>query len=184
MLRFLPGVLLLQLVACTLLWLNLDIFSGDRLSWLGVARLLIPMLVVGLLTAFWFGALSRHLADQRVANMKDEFAKEREKLKLQAEKSKARVVQKSHKTIARESRRTHAKANFKVGAALTGLVAFGVFMTFTQFALTGLLLLAGSGVALGGLALRQRRIRKLDRDNKPAPLWRRLGSSDNQSRHD
>jgi len=48
MFRFLPGVLLLQLVACALLWLNLDALSGEGQTLMAWARFLIPLLVVAL----------------------------------------------------------------------------------------------------------------------------------------
>jgi len=156
MFRFLPGVLLLQLVACALLWLNLDALRAEGHTLMAWARFLIPLLVVALVTAFWFGALSRHLANERINKLQSDFAKEREKLKVDAERSKTRVIEKSQKTITREAKRNQAKASFKVGAAVTGVVAFGVFMTFTQFALMGLVLLGGAGALLGGYALKLR----------------------------
>jgi len=156
MFRFLPGVLLLQLVACALLWLNLDMLRVEGQTLMAWARFLIPLGVVALVTAFWFGALSRHLANERVNKLQNDFAKEREKLKVDAERSKTRVIEKSQKTITREAKRNQAKASFKVGAAVTGVVAFGVFMTFTQFALMGLVLLGGAGALLGGYAFRLR----------------------------
>ncbi len=175
MFRFLPGVLLVQIVACALLWLNLDAISAQSQSLMTWARFLIPVLVVALVTAFWFGALSRHAADERIAAMQAEFAQEREKLKVAAERTKTRVIQKSQKEITRQARRSQAKASFKVGAAVTGVVAFGIFMTFTQFALTGLLLLGGAGALLGGYAFRLRGRNRLLMDEDAAPRIEKRG---------
>lgn len=174
MFRFLPGVLLVQLVACALLWLNLDAISAEGQSLMAWARFLIPLLVVALVTAFWFGALSRHLADDRIAAQQAEFAKEREKLKVAAERSKTRVIEKSQKEITKQAKRSQAKASFKVGAAITGVVAFGVFMTFTQFALMGLMLLGGAGALLGGYAFKLRgRNKALVGDDNPQLIEKR-----------
>lgn len=173
MFRFLPGVLLVQLVACALLWLNLDAISAEGQSLMAWARFLIPLLVVALVTAFWFGALSRHLADDRIAAQQAEFAKEREKLKVAAERSKTRVIEKSQKEITKQAKRSQAKASFKVGAAITGVVAFGVFMTFTQFALMGLMLLGGAGALLGGYAFKLRGRNKALGDDNPQLIEKR-----------
>jgi len=155
MFRFLPGVLLAQIAAGALLWLNLDALDTP----MGWARFLVPAVVISLVIAFWFGAVARHASDERVAKLREDFAREREKIKVDAERAKTKVVEKTQKQIAKESKRTNAKASFKVGAALTALVGFGVVMTFTQFAMMGLLLLGGAGAAFGGYALKLRRNR-------------------------
>lgn len=157
MLRFLLGVLLAQVVTALLLWLNADSLT-DPVGWV---KVLVPTLAVSIVTAFWFGAISRQNSETQIARLRDEFSKEREKIRARAEKDKAQVVEKSKQEIIRESRKTNAKANFKVGAALTGAVGFGVLMMFTQFAAMGLLLLTGAGGALGGYMMRFKRERAL-----------------------
>ncbi len=53
MLKFLPGILLLQAITVALVL----IAPVDLVEW-GWLRLAIPVLIVGLLTAFWFGRSS------------------------------------------------------------------------------------------------------------------------------
>ncbi len=152
MLRFFIGIVVVQVVTGLLLWLNIDSLASSR-DW---AQLLIPACTIALVTAFWFGALSKELADKNNNALRDEFSREREKLVSNAERAKTRMLQKTQAQIVRESSRAHAKANFKVGAAVSGAVGFGVLMMFTQFASLGLLLLSTAGGTLGGYILRSK----------------------------
>ncbi len=152
MLRFFIGIIVVQAVTGLLLWLNINSLASPR-DW---AELLIPACAIALVTAFWFGALSKEIADKNISKLRDDFSKEREKLVTNAERAKTRILQKTQAQIVRESSRAHAKANFKVGAALSGAVGFGVLMMFTQFASLGLLLLSTAGGTLGGYILRSR----------------------------
>ncbi|MGI9289442.1 MAG: hypothetical protein ACR2P1_28995 [Pseudomonadales bacterium] len=152
MLRFFIGIVLVQIVTGLLLWLNIDSLANPR-DW---AQLLIPACAIALVTTFWFGAVSRELADTKTSALREGFAREREKLVSNAERAKTRMLKKTQQEITRESSRAHAKANFKVGAALSGAVGFGVLMMFTQFASLGLLLLSTAGGTLGGYMLRSR----------------------------
>ncbi len=161
MFRFLLGVLLAQLVTALLLWLNADSLT-DLVGWI---KVLVPTFAVSIVTVFWFSAIGRQNRETQIAKLRDEFSREREKIRTKAEKDKAHVVEKSKQEIIRESRKTNAKANFKVGASLTGAIGFGVLMMFTQFATIGLLLLTGAGGALGGYMMRFKRERALTRKN-------------------
>lgn len=152
MLRFFIGIAVVQIVTGLLLWLNIESLATPR-EW---AQLLIPACAIALVTAFWFGALSKELADKNISTLRDQFSREREKLVSNAERAKTRMLQKTQEQIVRESSRAHAKANFKVGAALSGAVGFGVLMMFTQFASLGLLLLSTAGGTLGGYILRSK----------------------------
>ncbi len=152
MLRFFIGIIVIQVVTGLLLWLNIESLATPR-DW---AELLIPACAIALVTAFWFAALAKELADKNISTLRDQFSKEREKLVSNAERAKTRMLEKTQAQIVRESSRTHAKANFKVGAALSGAVGFGVLMMFTQFASLGLLLLSTAGGTLGGYILRSK----------------------------
>lgn len=164
MLRFFIGIVVVQVATGLLLWLNIESLSTSR-DW---AELLIPACAIALVTAFWFGALSKELADKNTGALRDQFSREREKLVSNAERAKMRILEKTQAQIVRESSRTHAKANFKVGAALSGAVGFGVLMMFTQFASLGLLLLSTAGGTLGGYVLRSRQRPILSNATQPS----------------
>lgn len=156
--RYLPGIVFSQIVVAALMWLNIDLLTTQT----GLLTVIVPSAAVATVTAFWFTTLTRQISDARISKLQQQFATEREKLKTNAERVKSKIIEQTQKEINRQAKRTHAKANFKVGAALTGAVSFGVLMMFTQFATVGLLLLAGAGGALGGYMLRFKRERNLN----------------------
>ncbi len=55
MLKFIPGILLLQVITIALVL----IAPADLENW-GWLRLAIPVLIAGFLTAFWFGSIAAH----------------------------------------------------------------------------------------------------------------------------
>lgn len=161
MFRILLGVLLAQSVAAGLMWLNQD----NLHTVVGWVSTVIPIIAVALVTAFWFGALNRQAIQSKVSALREEFAHERQRIKIDAERAKAKILKKSQQQITRETKRTHAKANFKVGAAITAAIGFGVFMMFTQFVTAGLIIVASAGSLMGGYMLRLKREQK-----SPSPL--------------
>jgi len=164
--RYLPGILLAQLIAILMTWLNRDRLM-ESIGWLQV---LLPSLVVALVVGFWFSALSRRDVARNLEKTNQKHLREREDLRVAAEKAKAKVQRDAHKSIARETRKTHARANLKVGAALTSAIAFGVLMMFTQLASLGLILLSGAGGALAGYMGRIRRNNRQLSDDDVARL--------------
>ncbi len=178
MLRFLPGILLAQAALLGVYWLlsRATIDSAQRWS-----IVVLFALVIALLVAFWFGALARHMNQARLDALREAHAREREKLKVNAERAKARVMRESQKRIDKETSRAHARAGFKVGAVLAGAAGFGVLMMFTQFVTVGLLALSTAGGGLAGYLarLRQERLARarqelLPREARPVP-GRRIG---------
>lgn len=155
MLKYLSGILLVQIVTVVLVLL-----APDDLQGLGILRLIIPLLFVGFMAAFWFSSMAHHLRKDELAKAKLRFAREREELKVKAERAKTRVVKQAQKDIAKEARSTHAKANFKVGASFAGAIGFGSLLLLTQFLTVGIVLLATSGGALGGYLYRGQRMKK------------------------
>ena len=151
MLKYLLGILIIQTatVAMTLAAIK----SGDQELWLSV---LLLGLVIGLVTAFWFASIAGHAKKDALANAKDEFSKEREKLRVNAERQKTRLLRKSHEEIRKETNRAHARSSFKLGAGFIGIVAAGSLMIFSQLLTLGLLTLAVGGGALGGYLMRVR----------------------------
>lgn len=152
--KFLIGIILVQLITAVLIYIS-PINLDDRMSLL---RLVIPLFFMAFIVAFWFSSLSSHLRKDSEHKMKDNFAKEREELKVKAERSKRRIVKQAQKDIATEAKITHAKANFKVGAAFAGVMGVGALFVFAQMVTAGLLTMTAAGGAIGGYYWRGKRI--------------------------
>jgi len=151
MLKYLPGILIIQ--AATVAMTLAAIKSENLELWLAV---LLLALVIGLVTAFWFASIASHTKKDALTHAKDEFSKEREKLRVNAERQKTRIIRKSHEEIRKETNRAHARTSFKLGAGFIGIVAAGSLMIFSQLLTLGLLTLAVGGGALGGYLMRVR----------------------------
>ncbi|HIP94782.1 MAG TPA: hypothetical protein EYH20_05545 [Leucothrix sp.] len=152
MLRFFLGILLIQSATVALVLLAPENLQG--LAWL---RLLIPLLVVGFFSAFWFSSMSKHKNKDEISQIQAQHAREREKLQVNAERAKTRLIKKTQQQIAKETKIAHGKANFKVGAALAGVMGFGALMLLTQFLTLGVVTLTTAGGALGGYFYRSRK---------------------------
>jgi len=177
MLRYLPGILLLQLAT---FGISLLVGRPDNIKiWL-IA--LFAMVLLGLFAAFWFVSLGRgdtkdavnkvkfelqeeankeKLAQQEEVNKtKLDFAKERESLHVKAEKAKTKLVEKTQKQIASEYKKTQGRANLKVGAAFAATVGAGILMLVIELLTFGLMTLTTAGGALGGYLVRARKAHK------------------------
>ncbi|MFC2073264.1 hypothetical protein ACFLRS_00245 [Campylobacterota bacterium] len=152
-LKFLFGIILAQIATCALV-----VLSPDELTMTGLMRLAIPLLFIALIVAFWFTSMAGHYGKDAIGKAKDEFANEREKLRLNAQRAKERVQKSAQKDILNEATKTHAKANFKVGAAFAGLLGIGALFVFAQMITVGLLALSATGGAMGGYYWRGRRL--------------------------
>jgi hypothetical protein len=151
MLKFIPGVLLLQTITIALLLMA----PADLENW-GWLRLAVPVLIVGFLTAFWFGSVAAHQREDKISRLKEQHAKERETIRVNAERAKTKLIKQSqHKTM-QDVRRSATRANIKVGLAFAGAAALGGLLILTQFMSLGMLTLAAVGGALGGYTLRFR----------------------------
>lgn len=151
MLKFLPGIFLLQAITVALVL----IAPADLANW-GWLRLAIPVLIVGLLTAFWFGALAAHQRKDEISRLQENHAKECETIRVNAEFAKAKVLKQAHREILQEVRRTSTQAKIKVGLAFAGVAGIGGLLLLTQFMTLGLLTLTTAGGALCGYMLRIR----------------------------
>ncbi len=159
MLKFWPGIILLQLVTLVLFYLmselELEIDLGASQLWLTIG---LVELLFSVLAAFWFASIARQCHQDELETVKEEHAQEREKIRVNAERAKTRIVNKSHKEMLKETRRAHAGANIKVGAAFAGALALGGIMISTQFVTFGLLLLTTAGGGLAGYLARGRQM--------------------------
>ena len=117
---------------------------------------IVALSAIALVAAFWFASLAGHLRREEIHRLQAIFAKERENLRVKAEREKTKVVRQSHKTIVAETRKVSAKANVKVGAALAGAAGVGLLMVMANFITLGLLVVTGAGGALGGYLLKRK----------------------------
>ena len=159
MFRFLPGILLIEATAITLILLFPDFLVDYNWAKIGVL-----LLVLGILVALWFKSIALHINRDEVARIKEDFARERESIKIKAERDKHRLLRKTHKEISKETRRAHTRANMKVSTAFAGLAGVGALLLFTQFMTIGLLALSSAGGAAFGYFAR---LRQESRNNLP-----------------
>ncbi len=149
--KFLLGIILAQ-SATVMLYIAAVRTSAEQ-DWVIFALL---ALMVSFLAALWFTSIADHVKKDAVARAKADYLREREKIRVRAEKEKNKVIKQSHQQIIKQTGRVQAKASFKVGAALVGLLGFGALMLFTQFVTVGLLTLSTAGGALVGYGVRAR----------------------------
>lgn len=156
MFRFLPSVMALQLVVAATTYGA--VISGHPL---GIAAIGIFILVSSILFAIWLKSLAEHHSKDQIAKHKDAFAKEREEIRVKAEKEKLKVVKDTQKQFTKDTNRANAKANFKVGAAVAGAVGVGALLVVSQMVTLGLLTLTTAGGGLAGYLVRSRQEKKM-----------------------
>lgn len=152
MLRFLPGIILLQIATFVLAFALLDSeYNGNTVFALGFVSLLFACFI-----ALWFSLIAREARHANINRVRRDHAREREKLLLDAEKQKAKIIAESQRQIERKTARAHARANFLAGAAFAAIIAAGGLLILSQFVTAGLLILAGGGGAVLGYTARAR----------------------------
>jgi hypothetical protein len=151
MLKFIPGILILQVITIALML----IAPSDMENW-GWLRLAIPVLIAGFLTAFWFGSIAAHQRKDAISRLKEYHAQERESIRLNAERAKTKLAKQAQRKTLQEVRRSSVRANFKIALAFTGVAGLGGLLILTQFMSLGLLTLTTAGGALSGYLLRIR----------------------------
>lgn len=155
MLRFLPGLILLQIIT-----ISMFLLAPENLAGLGWLRVAVPLLISALLIAFWFGSLAIQMRQDAITRLKEQHARERENIRVNAERAKHRVTKDAQKQVEKEIRRTSSKANFKVGAAVAGAVGIGGLLMLTQFITLGIMIMTTAGGAMGGYMLRYKHERE------------------------
>ena len=175
MFRFLPGIIIIQLLTIAFVLLLPD--TLDSLwSWL---QLLLPTFALGVMTAFWFDAIAAQINQDKINTLQKEFVNEREKIRVNAERSKVRLLKQNYKQVIEETRQISAKANFKVGAMTAGAIAVGVVLMTVQLLTMGMMVLMTTGGVLTGYAVRARQERtgKLPFSNMKLPFRKKASAS-------
>ncbi|MGR9116199.1 MAG: hypothetical protein ACU85E_10565 [Gammaproteobacteria bacterium] len=181
MFKFLPGILLIQLVTAGMVVTAFNWSQDLQL----LAAMVLFCLILGLLAAFWFAYIARdmykndlqkmyehHTQDRERILMNAErekadivaersklqelHARERERILLEAEREKAGIALESYRRLEKQIRKAHAKANLKVGVAFAAAAAAGGVMLFNQLITVGMMVLVASGSGLAGYLARAR----------------------------
>jgi hypothetical protein len=177
MLRFLPGIVLVQLATIALFWVNQNATAQEILL-----RVALPSVIFACVTAFWFSAISRSHAEQRLGVLREKHAADREDLNRQVERTRSDVLQKAsadqakiierahsdreklvrktHKEVLRSERSASRRASLKVGIAFMFMTALGIVFLISELLTLGLMTIMTAGGALGGYMLRWRQSRQ------------------------
>lgn len=164
MLRFFAGIVIVQLASVALVLIS-GARPGGLEAWLPI---LIALSTIDLVAAFWFTTLATSLRRAEMIRLQEDFAREREKLRVKAERDKSRLAHKSHKSIISETRRAESRANRKIALAVAVASGAGVLMLLTSSIALGLSLLTGVGGALGGYVAGRRWSPKIGTGNRLA----------------
>ena len=153
--QFLFGIVIAQLALFAFLLVNDGALSRQSLLHIGL-----PSLIIALVIALWFGTIAKVQSKEALSKVEADFAAEREKIKINAERAKMRAHKEAQKQIVKETAKAHAKANFKVGAAFAGLIGVGALFVMAQMVTAGILLISAGAGALGGYYLRSRQAKR------------------------
>ncbi|MDO6460627.1 hypothetical protein Q4485_07960 [Granulosicoccaceae sp. 1_MG-2023] len=156
MIRFLPGLIILQLLVALTTWGAIQ--SGQLMALTAVGVLI---LVSSVFFALWLKSQVQLHSKDEIAKHREKFAREREELRVKAEREKMKVVKDTQKQFTKESSRANAKANFKVGAAVAGAIGVGSVLVVSQMVTLGLLTLTTAGGGIAGYLVRARQDKKL-----------------------
>jgi len=184
MAKFLPAIIFIQLLTCGLVFMAINWSYDVQL----IIVIVFMAIITAILAAFWFSSIARniYIDDQAVllerhaqdrekihkeaerekasvvqekSRLQDRHAREREQILLDAERDKANTVAESYKKIEQETRKAHAKANFKVGLAFAAAAGVGGVLIFSQLITLGAMVVVASGSGLSGYILRARQER-------------------------
>ena len=150
MLKFLPGILLLQAITVALT----VTMPSDMSGWWW--RLLLPLVTIGVVTAFWLKSLADQHNKDEMYKLRETHAKEREQIRVNAERAKTRIVKEVQQETLQEVRKTSAQANTRLGIAVGGMAAIGGALMLAQFITMGLVVFGTAGGAVGGYIMRRR----------------------------
>jgi len=151
MLRYIPGVLLVQLVTAVLLWVNVEAPFRALLIQFGL-----PAILITIVTSLWFASIARGDAERLNAKLRLRHAAEKEKLVVGVERDKARVRLQSEKEMRKHEKRVGRKAGFKVTLAFVGATLAGLLMLITELFTFGLMTITTALGGMGGYLFRGR----------------------------
>ena len=151
MFKFLPSLIVLQILLVLVVFGALQ--SGHDLAAVVVA---VFVLVAGVAFAFWFRSLSEIQSKDLIASIKQEHALDREKIRVETEQEKIKVISDAQQQITKQVNRANAKANFKAGAIITAAIGLGSFFIIGQMITLGLVTLTTAGGGLAGYLIRAR----------------------------
>ena len=149
MLKFLPSLIVLQILLVLVVFGVLQ--SGHELAAVVIA---VFVLVAGVAFAFWFRSIAEIQSKDLVASIKEEHALDREKIRVETEQEKIKVISDAQQQITKQVNRANAKANFKAGAIITAAIGLGAFFIIGQMITLGLVTLTTAGGGLAGYLLR------------------------------
>ena len=150
-LKFLPGLIVVQVAAAALAVVVAA--SGGIIGWTLAAIVACTLtLIVGL----WFGSIADHIRKDALTDLREEFTRDREHLLVAAEVDKRSIIEESHRRIIEESRQAHARANFKLGAAVSGMVGIAGILLYIELFTLALVTATTAGGALAGYLVRAR----------------------------
>ncbi|RUM68660.1 MAG: hypothetical protein DSZ07_06270 [Sulfurovum sp.] len=154
LIKFILGIILVQITTAILVYL-----APNELTTQSIAQITIPLIFIAMIVSFWFNSLSDSSIKDALYKAEGNFAKEKEKIKVKAERDKIKTMKEAQKEIVHEATKTHAKANFKVGASFAGVLAIGGLFVLAQMVTAGLLVMTATGGVIGGYYWRGKRIK-------------------------
>lgn len=175
-LRYLPGILLVQIATVALL-----LAAGPESDARELAlRVALPAAVVALVAALWLASVARADAERRIGDTRLEHERERERLRREAESERERLRTEAERTresalreaseeLRRVERRSNRRADAKVALAFAASGGIGVLFVLSELVMLGLLTLSGVGGAVGGYLLRWRQTRSRARPVAETP---------------
>ncbi len=173
MFKFLPGIVLVQVVTIGLVIAAIK--WSDYVQFVLIIGLF--ALLVSLLTSFWFASLGREMYQDQLADIRENHMLEKEQIIINTEREKAAIVNDSFKLRESEIRSAYAKANFKVGVVITLAMSAGAILIVTQFVTIGLALLVAFGSAFLGYLMRAKQeklIREIEFNHTEKPIEKKL----------
>ncbi|MCK5667250.1 MAG: hypothetical protein KAI17_27375, partial [Thiotrichaceae bacterium] len=114
MFKFLPGIILVQIISASLVFIAIHWSLDTQL----IITLVVFSLIIARLVTFWFGSIVSHIHHSSHTKLQEKHAREREKILLNAEREKAKITSKNAQQINKSTKTIIAKANFKVGLAV------------------------------------------------------------------
>lgn len=155
LLKFLIGLLLGQGATALLVYLALKTNQEQ----LDILFLLLGLTITAV-TALWFTSIADGARHRALTKVQENFSREREKIRVQAEQEKSKLVQTARRQAVKEKQAVQTTGHLKTGVMVGGVVGVSVMLMLTQFVTLGLLTLTTvGGLAVGyGTRVRQERL--------------------------